>query len=65
MTLECFDRIRVINLVERRDRRRDMERELAGIGLADDPRVAFISALRPNDAGNFTSVGARGGVYLG
>lgn len=64
MTLDRFDRIRVINLVERHDRLRDMEHELAAIGLANDPRVAYFPAIRPADAGDFTSVGARG-VYLG
>ncbi len=63
MTLDRFDRIRVINLPERRDRRRDIERELASIGLGEDPRVAFFPAIRPSAAGDFTSVGARG-VYL-
>lgn len=64
MTLDRFDRIRVINLAERRDRRRDMQRELRAIGLNADPRVSFFPAIRPTDAGDFTSVGARG-VYLG
>jgi glycosyl transferase family 25 len=64
VTLDCFDRIRVINLAERRDRRREMERELAAISLAVDPRVSFFPAIRPADASDFTSVGARG-VYLG
>lgn len=63
MTLDRFDRIRVVNLAERSDRRREMERELASIGLADDPRVAFFPAFRPADRGDFTSVGAHG-VYL-
>ena len=58
----AFDRIRIINLPERRDRRRDMERELAGVGLASDPRVSFFPAVRPADAGDFTSIGAHG-VY--
>ena len=40
-----------------------MDRELARVGLADDPRVAYFSAVRPGDPGPFTSVGARG-VYL-
>ena len=64
MTLDRFDRIRVINLAERIDRRRDMERELSAIGLGNDPRVAFYPAIRPAGSGDFTSVGARG-VYLG
>lgn len=61
--LVAFDTIRIINLPERRDRRRDMERELARIGLAGDRRVSFFAAIRPADAGDFTSVGAHG-IYL-
>lgn len=57
-----FDRIRIINLAYRSDRRREMDRELAAVGLAGDPRVAYFSAIRPDDAGDFTSIGARG-VY--
>jgi hypothetical protein len=57
-----FDIIRVINLPERQDRRREMMRELAALGLASDPRVAFFPAIRPADAGPFASIGARG-VY--
>lgn len=57
-----FDRIRIINLPQRKDRRRGMERELEKVGLKDDPRVAYFEAIRPSDAGNFTSIGARG-VY--
>lgn len=57
-----FETIRIINLPQRRDRRRAMARELARVGLAGDPRVAFFSAIRPADAGAFTSIGARG-VY--
>lgn len=57
-----FETIRIINLPQRRDRRRAMVRELARVGLAGDPRVAFFDAIRPADAGAFTSIGARG-VY--
>ncbi|MBW8296739.1 hypothetical protein [Sphingopyxis sp.] len=57
-----FDRIRVINLSYRTDRRREMDRELAAVGLEGDPRVAYFAAIRPGDAGDFTSIGARG-VY--
>lgn len=39
-----------------------MDRELADIGLAGDPRVRYFPAIRPSDAGQFTSIGARG-VY--
>lgn len=55
-----FDQIRIINLPERTDRRRAMDRELAAVGLIDDPRVQYFKAFRPEDAGQFSSIGARG-----
>lgn len=39
-----------------------MDRELADMGLLGDPRIGYFAAIRPNDAGTFTSIGARG-VY--
>ena len=63
MILDSFDRIRVLNLPHRRDRRAQMERELQRVGLGNDPRVTFFAAIRPEHVGNFTSVGAHG-VYL-
>ena len=39
-----------------------MDRELAQVGLLDDARVVYFHAIRPDDAGSFTSIGARG-VY--
>lgn len=61
--LDRFDRIRIVNLPERADRRREMDRELATLGLSDDERVAYFPAIRPDNAANFSSIGARG-VYL-
>lgn len=55
-----FERIYVINLPEREDRRREMMVQLKRIGLADDPLVEFFPAVRPPDRGEFESVGARG-----
>ena len=55
-----FDRIRIINLASRKDRRREMERELDRVGLKNDLRVSYFAAIRPSDAGTFTSIGARG-----
>jgi glycosyl transferase family 25 len=63
MIFDDFDMIRIINLPERTDRRRRMMRELRRVGLADDPRVGFFPAIRPADAGPYSSVGAHG-VYL-
>lgn len=60
MILDDFDRIRIINLDHRRDRRSEMESELRRVGLADDRRVAFFSAIRPDSPGDFSSIGARG-----
>lgn len=61
-TFDPYDWIRIINLPERTDRRRAMDRELANANLLSDPRVAYFEASRPRDAGSFTSIGARG-VY--
>ena len=58
-----FDRIRIINLPERTDRRREMERELARIGLKDDPRIAFVPGIRPADMAPFRARGEKG-VFL-
>ncbi|MES2497679.1 MAG: LPS biosynthesis glycosyltransferase [Pseudomonadota bacterium] len=56
-----FDRLYVINLPDRSDRRREMAGELARLGTGfDDPRVRLFAAVRPADAGPFRSVGARG-----
>jgi hypothetical protein len=56
-----FDKVFVINLPERHDRYREMERELGKLGLSwDSPQVNRFAALRPPDVGEFPSVGARG-----
>lgn len=56
-----FDRVYIINLVERADRRREMAVELGRIGLGlEDPLVQLFPAVRPADRGDFESVGARG-----
>ncbi len=62
MTLfDAFERIVVINLPHRRDRRREILAELGSAGVAaDDPRLQFFTAIRPMDAGSFPSIGARG-----
>ncbi|MEH3102532.1 MAG: hypothetical protein PGN12_01315 [Sphingomonas phyllosphaerae] len=62
MLFDPFDHVRVINLKHRTDRRAQMLGELQRIGAAGDPRVAFFDACRFDEAGTFTSIGARG-VY--
>lgn len=55
----CFGRVFVINLPDRTDRRRDMERQLRGIGLSQNT-VEYVDGVRPAEAGGWPSVGARG-----
>jgi hypothetical protein len=59
--LHGFDRICIINLPERSDRRRQVTRELRRQGVAvDGHRVRFVEAIRPDAAAGFPSIGARG-----
>ncbi len=59
--LACFDRICIINLPERTDRRHAVSRELGGRGNpVDGQRVRFVDAVRPDSPGAFPSIGARG-----
>lgn len=59
--LEVFGQIFIINLPDRADRRREMDEQLALIGLGlDHPGIALFPAVRPDDRGEWTSIGARG-----
>ncbi len=59
--MDYFDRCYIINLPERRDRRREMEKELERAGMPPMPgRVEFFPAIRPESAGPFPSIGAHG-----
>ena len=56
-----FDRIAVINLPYRTDRRAEMAGQLVRVGLnLDAPPVVLFEAVRPAEAEAFPSVGARG-----
>lgn len=56
-----FDRVYVINLPERVDRKREVAEQLGLVGLSfDDPFVELVAAHRPADRGDFESIGARG-----
>lgn len=59
--IEYFDRAYIINLVDRLDRRRQVEREFrhAGINVPNE-KVQLYTAFRPVDKGRFDSVGVRG-----
>jgi glycosyl transferase, family 25 len=63
--LDFFDRAYVVNLADRLDRRRAMEREFqrADVGLRASQisdQVQFFPAIRPTEAAPFPSVGAKG-----
>ena len=58
--LEHFDSVRIVNLVDRTDRRREIAAQLARVGATDDPTTSFFAARRPSDSGDFPSLGARG-----
>lgn len=59
--LAYFQKVYVINLASRADRRQEMEQQLAGLGLAlAHPLVQLFTAIRPEEPGGFPSLGARG-----
>ena len=56
-----FERIYIINLASRQDRREEMQVELQKIGLSlSHPAVQLFAAVRPSVRGEWPSVGARG-----
>ncbi|MDO6413394.1 hypothetical protein Q4F19_03275 [Sphingomonas sp. BIUV-7] len=58
--LAMFDQVRIVNLVDRPDRRREVTAQIARVGGFDGGRVAFHTARRPENPGDFPSLGARG-----
>ncbi len=59
--LDGLGRLYVINLPQRRDRRRQFARQLQRIGLSyASPGVTLFPAVRPDDAAGFPTVGTRG-----
>lgn len=59
--IDFFDRVYVINLPERVDRRKGMEKELEKVGMKFQPgKVELFPAIRPDSAGPFESIGYRG-----
>ena len=59
--LDQFERVYIVNLPERSDRRREIEAELGRYGLrVDGAKIRYWKATRPADAGLFPSLGARG-----
>lgn len=61
LLLACFDRVVVINLPDRTDRRRRIDAELRKVGLSlTHSRVERYAAHRPATADGFPSIGAHG-----
>ncbi|MFY7904901.1 MAG: hypothetical protein ACOVO0_02090, partial [Burkholderiaceae bacterium] len=61
---DLFDRIVIINLPERTDRQRQVAAELRRLDLElRTPGVQLFPAIKPDDAADFPSRGARG-AYL-
>ncbi|MCB1361778.1 MAG: glycosyltransferase family 25 protein [Rhodobacteraceae bacterium] len=59
--IETFGRIVVINLPDRADRRRGIDAELRKAGLSlDHTAVELFTAVRPDTAAGFPSIGAHG-----
>ena len=56
----AFPRVRVINLAQRADRRREMEAEFAKLGLAFGDGIRLHVATRCDDAAGFPTIGTRG-----
>jgi glycosyl transferase family 25 len=57
---EPFDRIDIVSLPHRTDRRRQMIESLRQVGLSDDSRVQFFDAYRIEDRGPFRRPGSHG-----
>ena len=58
---DSFERIYIINLASRADRRAEMAEQLRSIGLGfNSAAVRLFDAIRPTDAGPFPSIGSRG-----
>jgi glycosyl transferase family 25 len=60
MLFDQFERIRIVNLPHRNDRRKQMDRQLAKVGLLGDPRVSYQKAYQFAEALNFRTAGSRG-----
>jgi glycosyl transferase family 25 len=60
MLFDHFDRIRIVSLPDRLDRRREMARQLRKVGLQNDNRVEFFDAFRMDEPGPFLKAGSHG-----
>lgn len=60
MLFDHFERVRIVNLAHRKDRRNEMNRQLAKLGLHRDPRVSYFPAITAPDNGPFRQQGSHG-----
>ena len=59
--VEHFDRSYIINLIDRKDRKRQVEKEFMTLGVKiPNERVRFYDAIRPTDKAGFPNIGTRG-----
>jgi glycosyl transferase, family 25 len=59
--LNYFDRVYIINLSHRTDRKKEIEDQFSKIGVEiDGDHIRFFSAIRPDEAAGFPTLGTRG-----
>lgn len=59
--IDYFDRVRIINISSRKDRRLETVEEFARNGFhIDDEKIGFFEAVTPSEGNGFPSVGVRG-----
>ena len=59
--IDYFDKVYIINLPHRADRREEIEEQLKKVGLAlNHPKVILFNAIKPDAAGAFPNIGAKG-----
>lgn len=59
--IDYFDRVEIINLESRKDRKKDLVRQLSRLDkVIDRDSIRFFNAISPNEKGKFPSIGARG-----
>lgn len=58
--LSSFDKVFIINLPERSDRRKEIGAEFDRMGASNHAKIEMFPAVKPADPGGFPSIGARG-----
>jgi len=59
--IELFDRVEIINLVKRKDRKSQVLEQLMRLGYSvDKKKIHLFEAIQPETNGEFPSIGARG-----